>query len=271
MNILYSGDVNTRQGILLSALSLCEHTRENINVYILTATVSLDGVETVGIEKDFVVYLDSLLKKENPENSAVIIDVSPLFLKEFPAHNKKTRFTPSCMLRLFADLADLPEKMLYLDYDVLCLKDFTDFYNTDMTGIEFAGVLDNFGRFFYNPRYVNSGVLLLNMAKIKKTSLFAKCRKLCREKKMLLPDQSALNRLAVAKLIVPRRYNEQKKSRDDTVFRHFSTTFKFFPYFRKVTVKPWEKERMHSVLGVFEHDAIIDKAVRLYNDYKEKK
>lgn len=270
MNILYSGDKNTRQGILLSVLSICEQVSEPVNVYVLTAGVSLDGVETVAIEKNFGHYIDDLVKKLRPENSATLIDVSSIFLEEFPTHNKKTRFTPSCMLRLFADLVDLPDRMLYLDYDVICLGDFSHFYHVNMTGIEFAGALDCFGRFFYNPRYVNSGVLLLNMVEIKRTSLFAKCRRLCQEKRMLLPDQSALNKLARAKLIVPRRYNEQKKSREDTVFRHFSTTFEFFPFFRKVTVKPWDKERMHSVLGIFDYDDLIDRGVGLYKSYKEK-
>ncbi len=35
----------------------------------------------------------------------------------------KTRFTPCCMLRLFADeILELPDKILYLDNDVICRK-----------------------------------------------------------------------------------------------------------------------------------------------------
>ncbi len=268
MNILYSGDRNTRLGILLSALSLCENTNENINVYILTATAKKGSSSTVGIEPQFALYLDSVLKRENPDNSACLIDISRAFEEEFPEMNKNTRFTPSCMLRLFADTADLPEKVLYLDYDVLCLRDFSEFYNTDLDGVELAGALDYYGRFFYSPRYINSGVLLLNMAEIKRTGLFAMCRRLCRKKRMLLPDQSSLNRLSREKFIVDRRYNEQKKTAESTVFRHFSTTFKFLPVFRKVSVKPWDKERMHSVLGIRDHDKIIDKALTLFNDYQ---
>ena len=268
MNVMYSGDKNTRLGILTSALSLRCQTDRQLNIFILTASVKHGERETLGIEPSFAVWLEKTLCEKKPDTSVKLIDVSEEFLKEFPVKNKNTRFTPGCMLRLFADKAELPDKLLYLDYDVLCLKDFSELYDTDLEGIEFAGVPDHYGRFFYYPDYVNSGVLLLNMREIKRTGLLAKCRVVCATKKMLLPDQSALNEAVTSKLLLPRIYNEQKKSDSDTVFRHFTTTFKFFPIFKKITVKPWDKEKMHSVLGITEHDGIIDTALGLYNKYQ---
>lgn len=73
---------------------------------------------------------------------------------------------------------------------------------------------------------------------------------------MFMPDQTALNRLA-AKKKVPSMYNEQGKIKDDTVFKHFTTFFKFFPKFKAVTVKPWDVKRMHEVLGLYEFDGLI--------------
>lgn len=39
----------------------------------------------------------------------------------------QSRFTACCMLRLFADKTDIKDRVLYLDTDVLCRKDFRDF------------------------------------------------------------------------------------------------------------------------------------------------
>ena len=169
----------------------------------------------------------------------------------------RTRFTPMCMLRLFADrVAEIPDKVLYLDADVLCRGDFAEFYSTDISDVELCGVPDRYGRWFFGRGYLNSGVLLMNMANIRNSRLFEKCRALCRDKRMFMPDQSALNKLAVKKK-AKRKYNEQGKIKNDTVFKHFTTFFRFFPYIRAVTVKPWDVKKLHSELNIYEFDDII--------------
>ena len=109
-------------------------------------------------------------------------------------------------------MPQIPDRILYLDDDIVIRGDITAFYKQNIKGIELVGVLDYWGRFFFHNvktkrvfDYLNSGVLLLNMTKIKQTSLFAKVRDMMQTKKMFLPDQSAINKLAVAKRVVPRR------------------------------------------------------------------
>ena len=107
----------------------------------------------------------------------------------------ETRFTPYAMLRLFADqIPQIPDRILYLDDDIIVRKDISDFYNQDLTNVELVGVLDFWGRFFFHNLhshktfdYLNSGVLLLNMNEIKKTRLFAKVREKMSDKKCSFP------------------------------------------------------------------------------------
>lgn len=80
---------------------------------------------------------------------------------------------------------------------------------------------------------------------------------MCCEKRMFMPDQSALNKLATKRKL-PQKYNEQGKIKSNTVFKHFTTYFKFFPYFHAVTVKPWQREKLHGVAGIFEFDDILE-------------
>lgn len=274
MNILYCGDQGIRDGLLLSILSLMKNTSEPLHIYILTAELQNGPVSCSALPADFAAFLDQLVKQHDPGNSVERIDISELFQKELPEANLKTRFTPSCMLRLFADeVSQLPDRLLYLDYDVLCRKDIAEFYHQNMEDHELAGVLDHYGRWFFRRKifrmdYLNSGVLLLNMAQIRKTGLFQKCRFMCRTKKMFMPDQSAINKLASSKLILSRKYNEQRKLHSDTVLHHFSTSFRFFPWFRVISVKPWHIDALHSILGIYEYDILLENYLTQKNKYE---
>lgn len=106
--------------------------------------------------------------------------------------------------------------------------------------------------------YINSGVLLLNVDKIKKTGLFRKCRKMCQTEEMFMPDQSAINKLATAKKIESRKYNEQRKLHKDTIFQHFTTSFRFFPWLHTFTIKPWQIDRVHEELKIEDYDDILE-------------
>jgi lipopolysaccharide biosynthesis glycosyltransferase len=263
MNILYCGNDKIEDGILISILSLTKNVKEALHIYVMTMSLNVAGTAYYPVPVSFTDYLDKLVKKSNPAHFVQRIDATELFQKELPAVNLDTRFTPYCMLRLFADeIPELPEKLLYLDDDVICRKDCTEFYHQDISNYEFAGVLDYYGRWFFRRNilhwdYQNSGVLLLNLQMIRKTGLFKKCRQLCAAKKMFMPDQSALNKLAVAKKKLPRRFNEQRRLHRDTVFQHFTTSFRLFPWFHAMTVKPWQIEKVHSQLKLHEYDELL--------------
>ena len=268
MNILYCGDANIVDGLYISILSLLKNIKEELNIYVLTVNVDKDNLKINGVSDYSIEYLDNLVKDKNSLSFVKKIDITEMFIKELPVINLETRFTPCCMLRLFADyLEELPDKILYLDNDVVIRKDFMDFYNQDISDYEIIGVLDYYGKWFFKNNifkfdYLNSGVLLLNLKKIKETKLFERCRKMCIEKEIFMPDQSSLNKLAKYKKIMPRKYNDQRRLHKDTVIQHFTTTFRLFPWFHTLTVKPWDVERVHSVLKNYEYDDILEEYLR---------
>ena len=257
MNILFCGDRNVQDGLLIAVLSLLKNTSKKLDIYVLTLDMNMNDKAYRPVDKAFTEYLNNELSARYKDRLHVrLIDTTELFKSETPAANLSTRFTPCCMLRLFADkLDELPDRILYLDTDVICRKDFSDFYYQDMEGVELAGVLDYYGSWFFRKNilkrdYLNSGVLLMNMAELRKTGLLSKCRHMCTTKKMFMPDQSALNKLSVSKHICERKYNDQRRLHTDTVFQHFTTHFRFFPYIRTETVKPWQTEEVTTVLHI---------------------
>lgn len=276
MNILYCGDGNIKDGVLISILSLMKNCNEKLNIYILTASVQNGSTSYTAMEKEYASFLDALVKGKNKDSFVKIEDITDKFNSFLPAANMETRFTPCCMLRLYADMVEeLPQKILYLDNDVICRLDPMKFYNIDMENLEIAGVLDYYGSWFFRNRplkrdYLNSGVLLLNLSKIKETGLFEKCRSRCRETEMFMPDQSALNKLSVSKRIMNRRFNEQRKLHKDTVFQHFTTSFRFFPIIRSVSIKPWNIKGMHHTLHLNEYDDILNEYLSVKSQYNSK-
>lgn len=274
MNILYCGDQNIEKGLLISILSLLKNVEEPINVYVLTMKIKNKQKSYYPVSDNFINYLDNLVKKNNKDNFVRKIDITSLFLNDLPKANLDTRFTPYCMLRLFADeISELPDRLLYLDNDVICRKDCSEFYYQDITNNELAGVLDYYGKWFFRNNilkmdYINSGVLLLNLKKIKESNLFKKCRDMCKNKKMFMPDQTAINKLSTYKKIQPRQFNEQRKLHSDTIFQHFTTSFRFFPWVHTLTVKPWHVDRVHSKLKLHEYDDILERYQQELKNYK---
>ena len=137
MNVLYCGDKNIEDGLIISVLSLLKNVDENLNIYVLTINSKEWNIE--GVTDECIEVINSKMKKINKENWIKKIDITEIFEKEVPAKNMKTRFTPCGMLRLFADeVEELPDRILYLDNDVICRKDCKDFYNQNMDNYELA-------------------------------------------------------------------------------------------------------------------------------------
>lgn len=262
MNILYCGDKHIEDGLIISVLSLTENVGEPLNVYVMTVELKNEQFNLEPVSDSVIDYLKRTVA-ERTGGSVKKFDVTDLFSRELPQANMETRFTPCCMLRLFADeIPEIPERVLYLDNDVVARMDISDFYYQDIDTYELVGVLDYYGRWFFRKNifkmdYLNSGVLLLNMRKIRESGLFRKCREMCVCEKMFMPDQSAINKLANKKIIRDRRFNEQRKLHKNTVMQHFTTSFRFFPWFHSLTVKPWQIERVHEILKIFEYDNLF--------------
>jgi len=267
INLLYAGNDYTYDGILMSLLSIVKHCKKNLNVYILTMDLSEINKNYVCFSTKHKEILENEIKKVNKKSKVNLIDVKKLYVENLlNGKNQESKYTPYSMIRLLSDkIEKIPDKILYLDYDVLAYDNIENLYNINIDDYEFAGVKDYYGKILINRNYINSGVLLLNIKKIRETGLFSKCLKVLKTKKMLLPDQSALNFMASKKLIIPREFNEQNKLHNNTILRHFSMTIKFFPKFKKQNIKPWNIDNLHNKLKTYEFDDIIEKYLKIKN------
>ena len=147
----------------------------------------------------------------------------------------------STLLRLLADLLPLPDKLLYLDADIMVCKDIGLLYDLDVEAVEYAAARDHYGKYLVNPGYINAGVLLFNMKRCRKTGIFEKARALIRTKKLMFADQSALIRSTTSRRLLPQRFNDQK-------FLHGHTE----------NIKQWQVEKVHKRFGYTCFDDILN-------------
>ncbi len=250
ISLLYAGNAGVFDGLLISALSTVQHTKEACTVYLLTMELTEQDPAFLPLTERHRAFLEQIYTAANPQSRVCLIDVGHYY-RDTMLHspNAQTGYTPYCFLRLFADrLPEIPDKILYLDTDTLINGDLAPLYHTDITGYELAAVLDYYGKWFMGYHYINSGVMLLNMPEIRKTGLFQKTIARCAEKRIFLPDQTALNRLVKHKYLLPGKYNEQKHFPEDTVIQHFTKTILWFPFFHTRNIKPWQTEQVKTVL-----------------------
>lgn len=267
MNIVYAGNRRVFDGLLISILSLIKVNHEALSVYVLTMDLTNLDKDYVAIPQTDLDFIEAEMKSVNPSSRIYRVDVRDIFdAKLATCKNLANRYTPYALLRLLlAEIQGIPDKVLYLDTDTVFHKNIAELYGMNIENYEYAAAKDRYGRFFFNPWYCNTGVLLLNMKKIRETGLFSKVIHLLNTKKVFLSDQTGINKMTRKKKIIPRRFNEQKNVRADTLIRHFSMQFRIFPKFHFINVKPWDIDRVHSVYHCHDFDELLNQFQELKN------
>ena len=152
----------------------------------------------------------------------------------------------------------------------MCPGNIKELFDVDISKFELGAVLDFNGKKFINPKYFNSGVLLMNLKKIKETHLLEKVKELCLCKKMAFPDQSALNKLTTKILYLPSKFNEQNKLKKDTIIQHFCKRIKWLPIFHTQNIKPWNINEVHNKYKIHIYDDIYKEYQNLKNKHFNK-
>lgn len=259
INVLFSGNKGVFDGVLTCMLSILKRTTttEPFHFYIYTMDVSHLNPAYVPISEEACDFLQQVARDYNADNVVERVDVTEIYLKEFGGcPNEQCYCSPYTLLRLFADLLEnTPDKLLYLDIDVMFNKDITLLYNQDVTDYEYAAARDHYGKYLLNPNYINAGVLLFNMKRMKETGLLAKARELIKTKKMLFADQDAIYRSTTAKKMLPQKFNDQKfLHKKSTVVRHFSKRLFYLPYPHTDNIKQWRVSDIHRIFHYYSFD-----------------
>lgn len=261
VNILFCGNGYVFDGMLTCALSIMKRSpsSEPYTFYIYTMDVSHLKPAYTPIDDEMINYFDTVIKSYNKENRIIKTDVTDIYKKEFAGcPNESAYCSPYTLIRLFADMIDgMPDKILYLDADIMFNRDIHLLYDIDITDYEYAAARDHYGKYLINPNYVNAGVLLFNLRKMKETGLLQKARGWIRKKKLVFADQSAIIRSTTKKKMLPQKFNDQKFLHKHTVIRHFSKRLFWLPYPHTDNIKQWDVTRVHRIFRYFCFDDVL--------------
>ncbi len=272
MNLLFSGNDRVFDGILTCMLSIFKRTttKEPFTIYVLTMDVSHLKPEYTPISDAKIAFLEKEAKEYNEKNTIIKIDVSELYNQEFAnCPNEQCYCSPYTLLRLFIDqIPQIPDRILYLDVDILFNRDISLLYYTDIEGYEYAAARDHYGKYLLHPNYINAGVLLFNMVEARKNGLFEKARQLIKTKKLLFADQSAIYRSTTRKKMLPQKFNDQKFLHKNTVVRHFSKRLFYLPYPHTDNIKQWQVSKMYRVFRYTQFDDVIYEYIYLKGKFE---
>ena len=272
INVLFCGNDKVFDGMLTCALSILKRTdsEEPFCFYVFTMDVSHINDNYLPVTDTQIEYFKKIIKRYNDKNKAILVDVTDIYMSEFDkCPNESAYCSPYTLIRLFADMVDnIPDKLLYLDADIMFNRDIRLLYGTDISDYEYAAARDHYGKYLVKPNYINAGVLLFNMAKIKETGLLVKARELIKTKKLTFADQSAIIRSTTKKKMLPQRFNDQKFLHKHTVVRHFSKRLFWLPYPHTENIKQWQVDKIHSVFGYHQFDDILDEYIALKENFE---
>jgi len=272
INILFCGNSYVFDGVLTCLLSIFKRSvKDSYTIHIFTMDLTRLNPKYTKIDDQMIQFLDKVVKQYNEDNKVISYDVTDLYEKEIgKSPNEGCYCSPYTLLRLLADKIDnIPDKLLYLDCDIMFNNDIHQLYDIDISNYEYAASSDHYGKYFIHPGYINAGVLLLNIKKMKENKTFEKARNLINTKKLIFADQSALIRSTTRRLHLKQRFNDQKFLHKHTVIRHFSKRLFYLPYPHTANIKQWDVDKVHKIFHYHQFDDIYEEYLKLKTAYKE--
>ena len=269
INLLFSLDENYIYPLKVLIQSLVDnHPNESFRMYLLHA----------GISEETLKELEAFVETEGDHELVAI------YSKDFFKSSDKVAITRYYALEMYLWMFApyiLPEdidRILYLDPDIINVGDIRPFYRKSFDDYSFIATNYKYKtkwvqpfnnlrlRNFESENYFNSGVVLMNLEKLRRVGDPDRLVEAIRENKsiLILPDQDIFNMLYVndikeedwrlynmnpkvyekLKVIFPNKYNLQMIE-DTVVFIHYSGKH-----------KPWnEREKYKYTLGDYYFDA----------------
>ncbi len=205
------------------------------------------GEKGRAIKEEDRLFLESLAKRFNEDNIIELFDFTDKYKNTIKnTRNNKSTFSPYCMLRLFSEEILPDENVLYLDADTLINDSLLSLFAIDISDVELIATPDYLGQWWVRPGYFNSGVMYINGKNIKESHLFSRCINLLMHRTYYFADQSALNNLVRQFRYLPRKYNEQRAFKKDTVIGHFCNRVSRF----WSPIRPWDVKAMREIYKI---------------------
>lgn len=169
----------------------------------LLATTPVDAVYFLIEDDEFPGDLPEIVHTINIKPLA-----NELFSKDGPNYNNA--WTYMCMIRAaFPDIFARHDRILSLDVDVVVNDNVSDLWDYDLSDYYLAGVPERQRqKSSSDPLYINFGVVMMNLAKLRQDGLQPKLIEALNKQKFGCPEQDCYNRFCAGHILdLPNDYN----------------------------------------------------------------
>lgn len=193
INICLSCDNNYSKyaGVVIASILSNANREDDLNIFILDGGISDEN-------KQNIISLSTI----KPCKISFIKINETLFndYKQIKTHKYLT--LPAYYRLKLPSLLPEIDKIIYLDCDTIVCSDLSDLFNIDINNFALAGVLDiNKKMLKKNPKYFNSGVLLINLKYWRENNIEEQLLQYTKDNidNITLGDQEILNRFLAGK------------------------------------------------------------------------
>ncbi len=243
--------------LTIDIYSLLKTTKSVKKIYLLLET---DNIEEIP-------ELEKIIKKYQVELE--IINFNKIFdkLVEKNNINRDTKFSNLTFARLVLPSVIKEDKVLYIDTDAIVLKDISELWDIDISFYYIAGCQDyNIFKIdlyknkekVFNYKYINAGVMLMNLKAFRLYDIQSKSFELIKKIKFPLLDQDILNILCIERKYIPNIYNYFKDNNNQNIDK---SEIKIIHYVGDKN--PWIKDKEYSELW-------YDKEKEYYEEFNNK-
>lgn len=273
INLLFCLDKKCFSGLLITLLSASKLTSHPLNVYVTTGNFKTSKKTYDAFTSSQAEFIENVIKKENPQNKITLLDLTEEVNQKLgKSVNFGGKFSPLSMIRLIADHhQEFGDRLLYIDIDVVICGDLYNVFSYDLKDKDIGMCKDEVGSHWLGKDYCNSGVLLMDLKKLRENHHFDLVRHKVMKIKYFMPDQTALNRgMKKYKAIMSPRFNDQHYLYKDTIIRHYCQWVKINKKgFCNIAEKPWNVESFRKTYGENVHKDILDEYIKLKEEFEK--
>ena len=251
MIVAYGCNRDWYKYLIINIFSLLRHNKEVKKIYILCEDNDINKI------KDLDIIIDRY------DIECKVINITPIINKYFKnKYNTNTKYTNYALSKLLLSEVVEEDKVLYLDVDTIIRSNISSLYKYNIDDYYAAGVKD-YGGFLNNynkdlgidDMYINTGVILLNINKIKQDNLIPKFFNIINTRTLTYPDQDAFNIVCNNKIgYIPSIFNcickttKEVSDYDKVKIFHFAGEKKY-----------WATDKKHSEEYFIEYEEFKEK------------
>lgn len=183
-----------------------------------------------------VPYLQDVISKYDVNYEVINFSKVQFNFLSKSCQNLDTIYSNFCFAKLLLSEFTSEDKIIYLDMDTIVRGNISMLWNFDLNdyyalGARDYGVLDennHYGTLHTDCKYINTGVMVLNLKKFRSDDMVTKLFKYINENKLVYPDQDAFNLVCNSKIgYIPSIYNcvwgvtKDVRDYDKSVIFHF--------------------------------------------------